>query len=60
MAVQIKPLAEVADAIPLSAEWIGTEWHNYDGRSQIEIENSLRENLNRGSIPITFVALEPR
>jgi predicted N-acetyltransferase YhbS len=38
------------------AEWFHTEWHAYDGRSRVEIEVQLRNNLNRDLLPITFIA----
>ena len=38
------------------AKWFYDEWHTFDGRSIDQITAQLSENLNRHSIPITFVA----
>ena len=54
--MKICPLAHVPWAIPLLAKWFNREWQRFDGRSTSEIESQLTENLNRDSIPITFVA----
>ncbi len=55
--MKICPLADAPKAIPLLARWFNDEWQVFDGRSTNSIEAQLAENLNRDSIPITFVAL---
>src|SRR5687768_10556584 len=52
----ISPLADLPDAIRTLANWFHDEWHVLDGRSTELIATQLSENLNRDSIPITFVA----
>lgn len=52
----ISPLADLPDAIRTLANWFYDEWHIFDGRSVEVIATQLSENLNRDSIPITFVA----
>lgn len=52
----ISPLADIPEAIPTMAKWFYDEWHSFDGRSIDQITAQLSENLNRHSIPITFVA----
>ncbi len=54
----IRPLADHPEAVPLLADWFFTEWNSYDKRTHAEIEEQLRQNLDRESVPITFVALE--
>ena len=56
--MQIRPLADMPEAIPTLAEWFHAEWHAFDGRSRGEIEAQLRDNLHRDSLPITFVVAE--
>ncbi len=41
----------------MMAIWFESEWSSFDRRSVDVIESQLTENLNRDSIPITFVAL---
>jgi GNAT superfamily N-acetyltransferase len=53
----IQPLADRPEAIPILAQWFFLEWHSFDGRTVREIEDQLSQNLNRASIPITFVAV---
>jgi GNAT superfamily N-acetyltransferase len=55
---QIRPLADLLAAIPTLAEWFCAEWQAFDGRSCAEIAAQLQDNLNRDSLPITFVAVE--
>jgi predicted N-acetyltransferase YhbS len=55
--LSICPLADHPEAIPLLARWFQSEWSALDGRSFAAIEAQLAQNLNRDSIPITFVAL---
>src|SRR5437867_9547360 len=52
----ISPLADIPDAIQTLAKWFYDEWHAFDGRSIEFIAAQLSENLNRDSMPITFVA----
>lgn len=52
----ISPLADLPEAIETLAQWFYDEWHVFDGRSIETIASQLSENLNRDSIPITFVA----
>jgi len=54
--VLISPLADFPEAIPIMAKWFYDEWHTFDGRTIDQITAQLSENLNRHSIPITFVA----
>jgi len=49
-------LADRPEAIPVLAEWFFAEWHRFDGRKPGEIRRQLTENLNRHSLPVTFVA----
>src|SRR5688572_2594307 len=56
--MHIRLLADLPEAIPTLAEWFHAEWHAFDGRSRSEIEAQLRDNLNRDSLPITFVAVD--
>lgn len=56
--MKICPLADVAEAIPLLARWFNNEWQAFDGRSTSVIEDQLAQNVNRDSVPITFVALD--
>jgi GNAT superfamily N-acetyltransferase len=51
-------LADVPAAIPTMAKWFYDEWHTFDGRSIDQITAQLSDNLNRHSLPITFVAHE--
>src|ERR1041385_1521828 len=55
--MRICPLADIPEAIPLLANRFNNEWGVFDGRSTRIIEAQLAENLNRDSIPITFVAV---
>ncbi len=57
LAVNIVPLADHPGAISLLAAWFHAEWSGFDGRSEEIIEAQLAENLNRDSIPITFLAM---
>lgn len=52
----ISPLADLPDAIRTLANWFYAEWHVFDGRSIECIAKQLSGNLNRDSIPITFIA----
>jgi len=52
----ISPLADLPDAIETLAKWFHDEWHAFDGRSIANIATQLSENLNRDSLPISFVA----
>lgn len=52
----ISPLADIPEAIPTIAKWFYDEWYTFDARSIDQITAQLSENLNRHSIPITFVA----
>ena len=54
--MKISPLADLPDSIGTLAAWFHEEWHALDGRSIECIAAQLSENLNRDSIPITFVA----
>jgi GNAT superfamily N-acetyltransferase len=56
--MQIRPLADLPATIPTLAEWFCSEWRAFDGRARVEIEAQLLGNLNRDSLPITFVAAE--
>ena len=53
----IRPLADVPESIEILARWFHEEWQTFDGRSTDIIAAQLAENLNRDSVPITFVAL---
>jgi len=55
--MDIRPLADRADVIPIVAEWLHTEL-NPEQRTRAAIERQLVENkARRDSLPITFVAL---
>src|ERR1700722_17054514 len=54
--ITINPLADLSAGIPKLAQWFFDEWHAFDGRSIESIQAQLFENLNRDSVPITFVA----
>ena len=56
--IEIRPLADHPEAIPTLAEWFSQEWNDYDKRTRLEIEEQLRQNLGRDSVPITFVAIQ--
>ena len=56
--MEIQPLANYPDAVPLLSEWFFSEWNDYDRRTHSEIEAQLRQNLGRDSVPITFVAIQ--
>ena len=53
----ISSLADLPSSIPLLATWFHREWSSFDGRSVKMIEAQLAEDLNRGSIPVAFLAL---
>lgn len=55
--MEIQPLADRPDVVPMLAEWLYSEWNAFDGRLPNDIEAQLRENLHRDSLPITFIAL---
>jgi GNAT superfamily N-acetyltransferase len=55
--MEIRPLADHPNAIPVLADWFHREWYSYDKRSSVEIEAQLRDSLNRDSLPITFLSL---
>jgi GNAT superfamily N-acetyltransferase len=54
-AITIIPLADLPDAIPQLAQWYHDEWHVFDQRSVAGIAAQLAANLNRSSLPITFI-----
>ncbi|MBI3870853.1 MAG: GNAT family N-acetyltransferase [Verrucomicrobia bacterium] len=52
----IRPLADDPGQLELLAGWFHSEWHGFDHRSMEEVRAQLAENLNRGAVPITFLA----
>jgi len=53
----IIPLADQPKVIPTLARWFHDEWSCFDGRPVETIAQQLQANLNRDSIPITFLAV---
>ncbi len=53
----IIPLADRPEVIPTLAQWFHDEWSGFDGRSVETVAQQLQSNLNRDSIPITFLAV---
>ena len=57
--VDIGPLADHPDAIPVLEEWFEREWAPYYGpEGPGDAERDLHETTNRDSLPITLVARE--
>jgi N-acetylglutamate synthase-like GNAT family acetyltransferase len=57
---EILPLADCPDAIPLLATWVFSEWNAIERIPIEKIAAGFANNLNRETIPITFVAVIDR
>ena len=54
----IIPLADRPDLIPTLARWFVDEWGDVDGRPLPQVEEQLRGNLGRDTVPMTWLAME--
>ena len=55
--MKIIPLSNRPKVIPTLAQWFHGEWSSFDGRSMEMVAQQLQANLNRETIPITFLAV---